>query len=132
MRHCLLNDEARNGIAVLLKRWRPICITFGLLIADGEAYRSAWSVKGAQGNKTCSLKCANLFNDAGLVRKSRYAMDIDCADVTKYKPRAFMRAPMCTSDAKLTPGCERERCITTQPLNGTKHKRCRGATAKHN
>jgi hypothetical protein len=49
MRHCLLNDEARNGIAVLLKRWTPICITFGVLLADGEAYRSAWSVKGAQG-----------------------------------------------------------------------------------
>ena len=43
--------------------------------------------------KTCSLKCANLFNDAGLVRKSRYAMDIDCADVTKHNPRASMRAP---------------------------------------
>ena len=78
------------------------------------------------GEKTCSLKCANLFNDAGLVRKSRYAMDIDCADVTKYNPRAFMRAPMYTSDAKLTLVCGRERFITPQPLNGTTHKRCMG------
>ena len=57
-----------------------MCLKLGNFLADGEAHRSTWNVKGAAGKLPCIL-CKNVLSERVV---SDYLIHISCADVNLF------------------------------------------------